>query len=159
MGLRYVHVASFLVAVTLLTNSLSLVAFLQIGNKRLKVQHKQIRAGEREHYQEHSPLGYHPAAGEYEGGGPYSAGGEYPGAADATSPHSGAGSWYGESHAPSQSLSPEHALSPEHETENRDTYDGKSPEEEGADLHRSGLGNLDPLRNALPDISGQGAVK
>jgi CUG-BP- and ETR3-like factor len=131
-----------------------------IGNKRLKVQHKQIRAGEREHYQEHSPSGYHPTGNEYEGAGPYSAGGEYPAAADATSPHSGAGSWYGEPKSTPQSLSPEHALSPEHETENRDTYDEKSPEEEGADVHRSGLGNLDPLRNALPDISGhQGAVK
>jgi len=124
-----------------------------IGNKRLKVQHKQIRAGERErHHQDHSP-GYHPAAGEYGAGGPYSAGGEYPAAGvDATSPQS-AGSWYDEAKTAPQSMTPD-------EGENMEGgYEGKSPEEEGADLHRSGLGNLDPLRNALPDISGQGAVK
>jgi len=127
---------------------------LQIGNKRLKVQHKQIRAGERDSHHGHSP-GYH---GEYAGGGEYSsAGGEYPtvAAIDSTSPRSAVsgGSWYDE---PKAAQDDRVAV----EGENRDVYEGKSPEKEGADLHRSGLGNLDPLRNALPDISGaQGAVK
>lgn len=114
------------------------------------MQHKQIRAGDRDHH-DHSP-GYHAPAGggEYPAGVSYTAGSEYPttSPADTTSPHSG-GSWYDEPKAAPLS-------SPPDEGENREGYEGESPEKGGADLHRSGLGNLEPLRNALPDITGQG---
>jgi hypothetical protein len=80
---------------------------IQIGNKRLKVQHKQIRS--RDEHHGHSPGWY-----------------EEPKGAPQAAPEAGDG--------------------------DKDSYEGK---EEGVDVHRSGLGNLDPLRNALPDLTGQ----
>jgi hypothetical protein len=96
---------------------------IKIGNKRLKVQHKQIRS--RDEHHGHSP-GYQ--------GGEYAAGGE-----------DSHGSWYEEPRGAPQAA-------PEPDDRDKDGYEGK---EEGVDVHRSGLGNLDPLRNALPDLSGQ----
>jgi hypothetical protein len=96
---------------------------IQIGNKRLKVQHKQIRSRDAEPQHGHSPSGYH--------------GEEY--AAEENS-HAG---WYGEPPKAAPQAAPQA----------EESYEGK--EDEGVDLHRSGLGNLDPLRNALPDITGQ----
>jgi hypothetical protein len=93
---------------------------IKIGNKRLKVQHKQIRPRDAEPQQGHSPSGYEYAPEE--------------------NTHAG---WYGD---PPKSA-------PQAAPEAEESYEGK--EDEGVDLHRSGLGNLDPLRNALPDITGQ----
>lgn len=103
------------------------------------MQHKQIRPGDTEPSHElgygtafqHSPPGSEFAMG---------VGGENP----SESSHGG---WYEEPKAAPQAAPID---------EGEDNRYENNEEEEGVDLHRSGgLGNLDTLRNALPDIAGQ----
>jgi hypothetical protein len=130
-----------------------LSTILQIGNKRLKVQHKQIHSSDENHDRAGRNAGYDQSGGHQGGGGHYGRG-YMPSSLPPSGPMAMNAGWYNNRSAPSGAMESAGTVgslaSDQEPTEEEANPSGSTEDNTGANA----LSSMDPLLQSLPEVEG-----